>query len=67
MTIPWLMNCGHNGDGWCLDCVKEQRAELDRYRKALEEIAGTTWYSEDHCVSEAEEMVRTAKQALKDA
>lgn len=21
MTIPWMMNCSHKGDGWCLDCV----------------------------------------------
>jgi hypothetical protein len=23
MTIPWLGNCSHSPDGWCLDCVKE--------------------------------------------
>ena len=38
MTIPWLMNCGHNDDGWCLDCVKEQHAELERYRLVVEMI-----------------------------
>lgn len=23
MTMPHLMNCQHNSDGWCLDCVAE--------------------------------------------
>lgn len=23
MTVPWLMNCPHLEDGWCLDCTKE--------------------------------------------
>src|SRR5688572_17195339 len=21
MTIPWMMNCPHAEDGWCLECV----------------------------------------------
>lgn len=25
MTIPWLMNCEHMPDGWCLECVIELR------------------------------------------
>jgi len=27
MTMPHLMNCQHNPDGWCLDCVKEMYDE----------------------------------------
>ena len=23
MTMPHLMNCSHDSEGWCLDCVKE--------------------------------------------
>lgn len=23
MTMPHLSNCPHQGDGWCLNCVKE--------------------------------------------
>ena len=23
MTMPHLMNCSHDSDGWCLDCVKK--------------------------------------------
>lgn len=23
MTVPWLMNCSHRPDGWCLECAKE--------------------------------------------
>ena len=22
MTIPYMMNCSHTGEGWCLTCVK---------------------------------------------
>ena len=29
MTIPYLMNCAHSPDGWCLDCVKELHDELE--------------------------------------
>ena len=27
--IPYLMNCSHSGEGWCLDCVKEMVEELE--------------------------------------
>jgi hypothetical protein len=23
MTIPYMMNCSHMGDGWCIACVRE--------------------------------------------
>ena len=45
MTIPWLMNCGHNGDGWCLDCVKRQHAELEAAEARVAELEG--WISQD--------------------
>lgn len=32
MTIPWMMNCGHKANGWCLECVQRQRHELDTWR-----------------------------------
>ena len=46
MTIPNMMNCPHQGDGWCLDCVREEwerteavqaemRAELDAARAEM--------------------------------
>ena len=38
MTIPWLMNCGHSDDGWCLKCVKELGEERTRYAEALQRI-----------------------------
>jgi len=34
MTIPYLMNCSHSPDGWCLDCVKE----LGENNAALEDV-----------------------------
>lgn len=34
MTIPWLMNCGHQDKGWCLACVAAQGEELCRLKEA---------------------------------
>lgn len=34
MTIPWLMNCDHKDDGWCVGCVASlgnEAAELRRF------------------------------------
>jgi hypothetical protein len=28
MTVPWLMNCPHSDESWCLDCVAELGEEL---------------------------------------
>jgi fatty acid/phospholipid biosynthesis enzyme len=33
--MPHLMNCGHSDDGWCLDCVKAQHAEITDLRARL--------------------------------
>jgi hypothetical protein len=33
LTIPYLMNCSHSSDGWCLACVRE-------LHDALEHIVG---------------------------
>lgn len=35
MTIPWLMNCSHSPDGWCLECVGEMRRELEAAHSKL--------------------------------
>ena len=35
MTMPHLMNCEHNEDGWCLDCV----AVLQRDQERLDFLA----------------------------
>ena len=49
------------------DYAKAQDERMGKLVTALEEIAATEWYSEDHCIAEAEEMVRVAKLALKSA
>lgn len=28
--IPYLQNCPHDGDGWCLKCVKELALEKEK-------------------------------------
>lgn len=35
MTIPYMMNCSHDGDGWCLACVRQLGEEIEQLRKAL--------------------------------
>lgn len=30
MTVPHLINCGHQNNGWCLDCVGKLKAENER-------------------------------------
>lgn len=32
MTMPHLENCLHHPDGWCLDCVKDQHEEMEKYQ-----------------------------------
>jgi hypothetical protein len=36
MTIPHMMNCSHQGEGWCLDCVGKLAAERDELKKRAE-------------------------------
>jgi hypothetical protein len=42
MTIPYLMNCPHSDDAWCLECVKAlgEKSERDTalLRQALEAL-----------------------------
>lgn len=35
MTIPYQMNCSHQGEGWCLACVGELGEENERLRSLL--------------------------------
>lgn len=44
MTIPWMMNCAHSEEGWCLVCVVEQGNRLERAEMALRKIA--QWHGE---------------------
>jgi hypothetical protein len=39
MTIPWLHNCPHSTDAWCLDCVTELGEERGRLVDLLTEAA----------------------------
>ena len=41
MTIPTQMNCAHQGDGWCLDCVGEleaKRADAEEALRRMQEL-----------------------------
>jgi len=35
MTIPWMMNCPHDDEGWCLPCASELGEEMSKYRREL--------------------------------
>ena len=35
MTMPHLMNCNHQDEGWCLDCVKEMHDSSKMIIKAM--------------------------------
>lgn len=35
MTIPWMHNCPHSDDSWCLDCVIAMGNEMDALRAEL--------------------------------
>lgn len=28
MTVPYLMNCPHQSEGWCLDCLSLERTRI---------------------------------------
>ena len=36
MTIPYQHNCQHTDSGWCLACVEELAAELEREQEDAE-------------------------------
>lgn len=38
MTMPHLMNCSHQGEGWCLKCVKRMHARLAAAKKKVTEL-----------------------------
>lgn len=35
MTMPHLMNCEHQSEGWCLDCVRKLKDELEHDESKL--------------------------------
>lgn len=40
MTIPYMMNCPHTGEGWCLGCVSKMGKELATSQQELEKVTG---------------------------
>jgi hypothetical protein len=40
MTMPLLMNCPHRGDGWCLNCVRAELAEVRDQLDRAEHFVG---------------------------
>lgn len=37
MTMPHLMNCPHDDDGWCLTCVAAQHDKLEEAERLVED------------------------------
>jgi hypothetical protein len=38
MTIPHMMNCSHQGEGWCLECVNYMVNKFDRLHREVEAL-----------------------------
>lgn len=38
MTIPFMMNCSHQSDGWCLECLGEHYKEYESLRQQLADV-----------------------------
>jgi hypothetical protein len=41
MTTPWLMNCPHDGSGWCLDCVRKLAEERNALQDTVDKLPKT--------------------------
>lgn len=41
MTIPYLMNCAHSDEGWCLDCMRTLTRELEELRAIVNKMPRT--------------------------
>ena len=65
MTMPHLMNCDHQGDGWCLACVKAQWQEMTHYRELLEQISKDTRKTRARRLAESGLMFWDTQQQLK--
>jgi len=75
MTMPHLSNCPHDGDGWCIDCVKIMHSELERMTelntlyKELTVLQADLIASKDEQIAKYEDLVKKTKvfvNALKD-
>jgi hypothetical protein len=63
MTIPWMMNCPHDGDGWCLSCVRELAEEKDKLEKELSDLKRKVEEKENvrHCYVDNSGVLRDIK------
>lgn len=48
MTMPHLMNCPHQAEGWCLDCVGKQHAQLEVLRDILKDAMRYAEWHDKH-------------------
>jgi hypothetical protein len=48
--MPQYMNCEHNGDGWCINCVTDLQEKIDRLKTQLACCADlvNSWCRETH-------------------
>lgn len=51
MTMPHLMNCEHQAEGWCLDCVGKLQAECEALRKDAERFRWLRSHPDAVCVT----------------
>jgi hypothetical protein len=50
VKMPQYMNCEHNGDGWCINCVTDLQEKIDRLKTQLACCADlvNSWCRETH-------------------
>ena len=51
MTMPHLQNCPHQGDGWCLACVKELHDKSERLRWQPRDFVACSWCNNRGCAA----------------
>lgn len=61
MTIPWLMNCQHLCDGWCLECVKKQHAIIEAQAEYI------VWYENKHKTEQYEKEATIYRKKIAEA
>lgn len=59
MTIPYLMNCSHSEDGWCLRCVAKLGEAM---QEAIEEVVE---HNREYQHVTLETTINTWREALK--
>jgi hypothetical protein len=65
MTMPHLMNCSHQDQGWCLGCVKEEWERTQRLTDVLQEsqlMLGNAIQQRDRLVESGKALINASSE-----